>query len=101
MSKIRVLAKRPDSSWYCTNVENNLRNLQNFVGGYIETVTIAFDAVVICDEDGRLKGKEHCATVAGYDFVGDILIAGVDGDEFADVPVTLKQAREMGLCKEG
>lgn len=48
-----------------------------------------------------LKGKEHCATVAGYDFVGDILIAGVDGDEFADVPVTLKQAREMGLCKEG
>ena len=57
------------------------------MGGYIETVTLAFDLVIICDEEGRLKGKEYNCTVCGVSFVGDIIVAGVQGDEFADLPL--------------
>lgn len=97
--KIRVFAKRPDSVWHVTNVENNLPNLQRYVGGHIETVTIAKDVVIICNEDGRILGLPYCCTILNCDFFGDLLIAGVDGDEFADVPITFEVAKAIGICK--
>lgn len=99
--KIKVLAKRPDSKWYATDIENNLENLQRFVGGCIETVTLAHNLVVICDEEGRLKNKEYAGHVGGVDFVGDILIAGIKGENFADCPLTLAEARESRLIWDG
>ena len=96
--KIRVLAKRTDSGWYVTNVSNSLENLQRFVGGYIETVTIARDLVIICNEEGRIKGLPYNCAICGIDFVGDILVAGVDADEFCDVPCTLKDWKEINGC---
>ena len=50
-------------------------------------VKIASDCAVICDEEGRLKGKEHCCKIAGVDFVGTVVLCGVSGDEFADLPI--------------
>ena len=100
MKVIRALAKRPDSKWYSTNVSNTLENLQRFVEGYIETATIAKDVVVICNEEGRLKGMPYCCTILNHDFVGPVLIVGVNGDEFADVPITFAKAKELGLCKD-
>lgn len=90
MNKIRVIAVRPDRpEGYITNVSNELPNLQRFVGGHIETMTFHFTEgtfVVICDEEGRLKGEQQSAVIEDFDFCGDILIAGVDGEEFADIP---------------
>ena len=40
MEKIKVVCKRHDSKPYVTWVSNNLKNFQNFVGGYIEVVPI-------------------------------------------------------------
>jgi len=86
MRRIKVLMKRPDSGWYVTNVSNTLRNLQNLVGGYIETVTLAKDGpVLICNEEGKLRGLPFNCRICGEDFVGTILIAGVDGEEFSDL----------------
>jgi hypothetical protein len=99
MKVIRALAKRPDSKWYSTNVSNSLENLQRFVGGYIETVTFA-GLVIICNEEGRLKGLPYCCTILGHDFVGDILIVGVNGDEFADCPLTLAEAKRIGFVND-
>lgn len=91
--KIRVLTKRPGKIPRSTWIENSLNNLQSYVGGYIETVMLATDCVVICDEEGRLKGKEYNCNIAGVDFVGDIIICGVDGEEFADLPIEYKDAK--------
>ena len=95
MNYISVLLKRPGEIPRHVNVSNSLAALQRNVGGYIETVTIASDAVIICDEEGRLKGKPYNCTIAGHDFVGDIIIAGVKGDEFADLPLTWKECKEL------
>ncbi len=88
--KIRVLMKRPDSDWYTTYISDSLENLQNTVGGYIETVTITDSLVVVCNEEGRIHGLEHNTTLLGVDFVGTIFVCGVDGDEFADCEISLK-----------
>lgn len=70
-------------------IEDDLRALQNAVGGYIETVGLIDDAVMIVDEEGRLKGKPYnqiASLIAQTGIVGTALIVGVDGDEFDDVP---------------
>lgn len=92
MTKIKVIVKRPESGPYVTNISPTLENLQKFVGGYIETVMIAEHIVVICDEEGRLKLKHPCAVINDELFVGDIVIAGVDGDtgELCDLPIDFK-----------
>ena len=67
-------------------VENTLKALQAEVGGYIETVTIASDAVIICNEEGRILGLPDNCRFYGVDFVGTVLIVGTKDDEFCDVP---------------
>ena len=69
-------------------IDNELTALQKAVGGYIETVTIASDACLICDEEGVLKGKplNAQASLLGCPIVGDVLVVGVDEDDFTDVP---------------
>lgn len=85
---MKVIRKRPGQIPEMIDIENTLEALQAEVGGYIEAVTLAEDLAIICDEEGRLKGKEPNLALhgMGLDFVGTILVVGVDGEEFCDVP---------------
>ena len=87
---MRVIYKAPGKEPEERDIPNTLAALQEAVGGYIETVTVCSDMVVICDEEGRLKGKEQNCTVCGADFVGPILFVGVDGENFTDCPLTME-----------
>lgn len=84
---IRVLIKAPEEeTGHITRIKNTLKVLQKAAGGSIETVTISPDIVVICNEDGRSDDLLYNCDVCGISFVGTIIVAGVDGDEFADIP---------------
>lgn len=87
MDKINVITKRPGGKPASVWVIPSLENLRAYVGGYIETVTLADDLVVICNEEGRLMGLPHNCTICGVDFCGDIIIAGVDDEDFAHIPL--------------
>lgn len=50
---IRALVKVPGVSPYARLIENTLKNLQRLVGGYIETVDLDNNVVLVCDEDGK------------------------------------------------
>ena len=96
MNKIKAIIKRPDEEFgHMTWISDTLENLQKTVGGYIETVTLAQDLVVICNEEGRLQGLEPNCTIFGIGFVGTIAVVGVDGDAFADVPIELGEWKKM------
>lgn len=98
---ISALVKRPGEIPRHVNVSNSLEALQKNVGGYIEVVTIfPYDEetgkdglCVICNEEGRLQGLPHNCTIFGYDFVGDILMVGVHGEEFSNMPLTWTQLK--------
>lgn len=68
--KISVLIKEPGKAPRHVNISRTLYNLQKTVGGYIETVTLCSDLVIICNEEGRMKGLPHCCKICGVDFVG-------------------------------
>lgn len=88
MKKIGVLIKEPSKKPRHVNISDSLANLQNTVGGYIETVTLASGVVVICNEEGRINGMDYNCNIAGVDFFGTVIMCGVDGEEFADLPIS-------------
>ena len=103
MSKLRAIIKRPDEEFgHVTNISDTLENLQRTVGGYIETVTITAEVngerkrlVIVCDEEGRLKGKDYNCTVLGVLLRGDIVVLGVNEDEFDDCPLMFGEWKEI------
>lgn len=80
-----AIRKRPGERPEIVEIENELSALQKEVGGYIQAVTLAEDAAILCDEEGRLKGYAYNCNICGIDFVGTILVVGVDGEEFCDL----------------
>ena len=82
---MKVIYKYPGRPAEVRDVPNTLEALQGLVGGYIETVTVATDAAIICNEEGRLIGLEPNCTLLGVHFVGSIVVAGVAGEEFTDL----------------
>ena len=49
-------------------------------------MTLTSDVVIICNEEGRLKNLPYNCDLFGVSLVGTIIFAGVDGEEFADLP---------------
>lgn len=75
-----------------------LEDLQRFVGGYIETVTLDENTVLIVDEDGKNKAGNPNFVLDygrfGYDIVvGNAIICGFDGDEFTSID--LEKAKKI------
>ena len=72
------------------DIENNLEAFQEAVDGYIETVTLVPDEVVmIVNEEGLLRGlgiNPLATALYGSAIVGVALVVGIDGEEFCDVP---------------
>lgn len=83
---MEAILKKPGCAPELIDIDNTLKALQAEVDGYIETVTIASDAVVICNEEGRLRGMSYNCLFFGMVFVGTILVVGRNKDEFCDVP---------------
>ena len=78
MAKVLKIPARGE--WSFDEVETDaeggipLKVMQSLVGGYIETVTLADDVVILCDEEGRLKDLPDNCEIGGVMFVGTILI---------------------------
>ena len=86
---MKALLKKVGEPVEVVNIKNSLKDLQAAVSGHIETVTITLpgiEHVIICDEEGRLKGYQHNCFIFGTEFVGDILIVGLNRkhDDFGD-----------------
>lgn len=95
-NQILVLIKEPGKPARVEPLfDNTLEAFQQAVGGYIETVTIAKDRVVICNEEGRLLGLPYNTKIGNMEFVGTILLAGVRRDSFADLPVDVSVIKRL------
>ena len=93
--KIRVIVKNPGEAPEEREVPNTLAALQALVGGYIEAVALARDAVILVNEEGKLRGLEPNVMLMGDVLVGPLVIVGVRGEEFADVPPAARMMRRI------
>lgn len=99
--KIEVIIKRVDEEiGHKMAISNTLKNLQTHVGGYIEAVTLSPELVIICNEEGRILGLPYNCRIAGIDFYGDIILAGVDGEDFGDIPISFGTYKKLLLGVE-
>lgn len=89
--KMRVIIKRPDERFgHVTHISGTLENMQKTVEGYIEVIDLLPNKgiVCICNEDGKNLGLEKNFRIPGDMVVGTVIICGVDGGEFTDLPAT-------------
>ena len=86
MSKIKVLYKEPGKRAEVKEIENTLEALQ----AEARRAQAERDEVIICDEEGLLKGKEDNCHIGDVGFVGTIIMADVAGDEFADCQTSVE-----------
>ena len=85
---MRAIVKEPGRPPVDKDIPNTLEALQQAVGGYIESFTIAENLVILCDEEGWLKMKKPNCKIFGNLFVGTIIFVGVNGEELTDCPFT-------------
>jgi hypothetical protein len=107
--KIKCIVKRPDEQFgHMTWVSDSLENLQEAVGGYIETVTLDNGVVLICNEEGKLRDMPYNFTLRRMRGVvtvqnaifGTVIACGAEGDEFADIPIDFNEWKAL-LCEWG
>lgn len=99
MKKLKVIICPAEREPYAANVSDSLEALQKIVGGYIKTVTVFTDAVVICNEEGRILGLPENRSFFISGICGDCLICGVDGEEFASLSEP-ECGKLLKLCKD-
>jgi hypothetical protein len=95
MRKLDVFVKRPGEKPFHTAISDTLENLQRYVGGYIEVFPVATDFVIICNEEGKINDSKYNCTILGEPLFGDLIFAGVDGEDFADVPIDFKTFKKL------
>lgn len=84
---MRVIRKMPGENYEMIEIANELSALQKEVGGFIECVPLTRHSCIICNEEGLLYGLPYNVNIEGNVYVGTILIVGVDGEDFTDVPL--------------
>ena len=98
---IRAFVKHPNQDPYLTPLSAELEAMQKLVGGYLQEVAISTDIVILCDEEGELKGKPYNCTFVSHDLVGTLVFVGVNKDIWADCPLSYQEFRQVfrGLFK--
>lgn len=87
---MKAIRKKPGCEPEVIDIDNTLAALQREVEGYIEVITLPYGAALICNEEGRILGLPDNGRVCGVDVVGTVLIVGVNGEEFCDVPAFMR-----------
>lgn len=99
-----VFVKRADSGLYHTAMSLSLENLQRFVRGYIETVSIGEyngqSVIMICNEEGKLRDDIRPSiawTAPGRGILdiifGDVVFCAQDGEALVGLYGRLKHFR--------
>ena len=93
---IQVVLCEPGKKARVTTIKNDLASLQKLVGGFIECVYPYEDPVgIICDEEGKINGKELNRALRDengnvYDILaGTFLVVGLGGEDFDSLPKDL------------
>ena len=93
---MKILIVEPRKRPCLADIPHTLEAMQKTVGGYIEIIAPFDDPVVlVCDEEGKLKGYELNRSIAGRDIIaGTFFLAGVDGEDLSDLPDELAEKYE-------
>ena len=81
MDKIKVIIVKPNEEPRVEEIGHELEDLQNFVGGLIQYVELEDNVVLICNEEGKLRGLTPNRKVGNDVIVGDFIIVGIEDED--------------------
>ena len=101
--KITVLVVEPEKPCQAREVEDELKALQDLVGGSIEVVTPFEEGIaIVCNEEGKLRGLPFNRPLLDnsgepYDILcGTFFITGVRGENFVSLTNTqIRRYKEL------
>ena len=82
---IQVLKIVPGQAPETVTMPDTLEAFQTAVGGYIEAVGLDANAVLVCNESGKLMGLPANRQVGGDTIAGTFLIVGAEDGEFCSL----------------
>lgn len=88
---MRAILKKVGEAPEIVEIENTLEALQDAVGGWIEAIYLDNNAVLICDEEGKIKGKPFNFYTDLDVIVGDVLFVSVADEDFTDITAEAEQ----------
>jgi hypothetical protein len=103
MDKLRVLVCEPDKAPEVREIDDTLEAMQAIVGGYIQAIFVNMckDYVLVCNEEGRLKGLEPNIYIGLDVIVGTCFFCNNGGEDFASLDDSdieaLKELLSAGL----
>lgn len=78
-NKIKVILVKPKENPSLLEIDNSLYSLQSIVGGRIEILPYK-DSLIICNEEGKLKGLEPNRQTGNDVIAGTFVICGGDDE---------------------
>ena len=96
-NKIKVIVVEAGKLPVIQYIGNDLKSMQSVVGGYIEEMSLRDNAVLVCNEEGKIKGLEANRRVGNDVIAGTFFIAGDDGSEDL-VSLTDEQIKHYTEC---
>ena len=85
---MKVVVKEPQKEPEIREIENDLKVLQEIVGGHIEVVRMPFseDIYIILDDEGKLKGYDpNILFMRGDVIVGTVIFVASTDEDFDDL----------------
>lgn len=79
---MRVVVKKVGQTPEVKEIENELRDLQSIVGGYIQCFGIIDNILCVCNEEGKLNGLAPNFIFNGDVIVGDVFFCSAGEDDF-------------------
>ena len=79
---MKILFKEPNKEFETKEIENDLKTLQQLVGGYIEVIAYRDNIVIVLEEEGKIKGKKLNMCFYNDVLVGDCVFVGIKDEDF-------------------
>ncbi len=79
---MKIIVKKVGEMPEIKEIKGTLEELQNIVGGYIESFPIAENIVCICNEEGKLMGLNENFIFNCDSIVGDVFFCSVGEYDF-------------------
>lgn len=93
---MKIIYKVPGQHARELVVPNELAMLQELVGGYIESVTIDSDTVMLVNEEGVWLKLPYNCEAWGVPVVGPLIVCGYNEDDFTDCPISVEHFERIG-----
>jgi hypothetical protein len=81
---IKILVKKPGKNLKVREIEHSLKKFQSIVGGWIETVPIAKNLILVCNEEGLLLDLP-VNIINNYPYRGTIFFVRTEYENFVSL----------------